>query len=220
MTTPPAPDAVRVAADAQPWPAPHAERPLDATVDVPGSKSLTNRYLVLAALADGPSLLRSALRSRDTMLMAAALGALGVDVTTDTASDWRVTPGPLRGGAAIDCGLAGTVMRFLPPVAALSDGPVAFVDDDGRGTLPFSVHGTGGVRGGTIDIDASASSQFVSGLLLAAARFDEGLTLRHVGVTLPSRPHIDMTVQVLRSAGVVVDDSIPTVWRAQPGTLA
>jgi len=244
MTTPPAPDAVRVAADAQPWPAPHAERPLDATVDVPGSKSLTNRYLVLAALADGPSLLRSALRSRDTMLMAAALGALGVDVTTDTASDWRVTPGPLRGGAAIDCGLAGTVMRFLPPVAALSDGPVAFdgdeqarqrpmgpvldalralgvrVDDDDRGALPFSVHGTGGVRGGTIDIDASASSQFVSGLLLAAARFDEGLTLRHVGVTLPSRPHIDMTVQVLRSAGVVVDDSIPTVWRVEPGTIA
>ena len=244
MTTPPAPDAVRVAADAKPWPAPHAERPLDATVDVPGSKSLTNRYLVLAALADGPSLLRSALRSRDTMLMAAALGALGVDVTTDTASNWRVTPGPLRGGAAIDCGLAGTVMRFLPPVAALSDGPVAFdgdeqarqrpmgpvldalralgvrVDDDDRGALPFSVHGTGGVRGGTIDIDASASSQFVSGLLLAAARFDEGLTLRHVGVTLPSRPHIDMTVQVLRSAGVVVDDSIPTVWRVEPGTIA
>jgi len=244
MINPLGPDAVRAAPDDHPWTAPCAEHPLDATVDVPGSKSLTNRFLVLSALADGPSLLRGALRSRDTTLMAAALGALGVAVAPETASDWRITPGPLRGPASIDCGLAGTVMRFLPPLAALSDGPVAFdgdaqagrrpmgpmldalralgvrVEDGGRGGLPFTIHGAGRIHGGTIDIDSSASSQFVSGLLLAAARFDTGLTLRHLGVTLPSRPHIDMTVQVLRSAGVVVDDSTPTVWRVEPGSIA
>jgi len=244
MINPLGPDAVRAAPGDHPWTAPCAEHPLDATVDVPGSKSLTNRFLVLSALADGPSLLRGALRSRDTTLMAAALGALGVAVAPEMASDWRITPGPLRGPASIDCGLAGTVMRFLPPLAALSDGPVAFdgdaqagrrpmgpmldalralgvrVEDGGRGVLPFTIHGAGRIHGAAIDIDSSASSQFVSGLLLAAARFDTGLTLRHVGVTLPSRPHIDMTVQVLRSAGVVVDDSTPTVWRVEPGSIA
>lgn len=244
MTTPARSDAVRGTSGDGPWSAPHANGPIDATVAVPGSKSLTNRYLVLAALADGPSVLVGALRSRDTTLMAVALCALGTNVTTEMTSDWRVTPGPLRGGVAISCGLAGTVMRFLPPIAALSDGPVSFdgdpqahqrpmgpmldalralgvrVDDDGRGALPITIHGRGGVRGGMIDIDASASSQFVSGLLLAAPRFDTGLTLRQVGVTLPSRPHIDMTVQLLRSAGVVVDDSIPTVWRVEPGPVA
>ena len=141
--------------------------------------------------------------------------------------------------------LAGTVMRFLPPVAALADGPVRFtgdaealvrpmgpllqglraldvrVDDEGEpGHLPFTVHGRGTVRGGSIDVDASGSSQFVSGLLLAAARFDQGLTLRHTGPTLPSLPHIEMTVDVMRAAGVVVDDSRPEIWHVEPGTVA
>ena len=97
------------------WPAPHPTGPVHATVRLPGSKSITNRALVLAALSDGPSVVRAALRSRDTELMAAALGDLGADVDT-TADDWKVTPGPLRGGGTVDCGLAGTVMRFLPPV--------------------------------------------------------------------------------------------------------
>ncbi|MGW6131478.1 3-phosphoshikimate 1-carboxyvinyltransferase [Cellulomonas sp. NPDC055163] len=233
--------------DADLWSAPQAPGPLDATVEVPGSKSLMNRYLVLAALADSPSRLRGALRSRDTLLMAAALRSLGVGVedAPGAPSDWVVTPGALRGGTDVDCGLAGTVMRFLPAVAALADGPVRFdgdpharvrpmgpvlralralevpVDEHGEpGHLPFTVTGRGRVRGGHVDVDASGSSQFVSGLLLAAARFEQGLTLRHTGPTLPSLPHIEMTVDVLRAAGVTIDDSRPTIWRVEPGTIA
>ena len=226
------------------WTAPVADGPLDATVAVPGSKSLSNRYLVLAALADAPSTLRSLLLSRDTRLMAGALETLGVEV--DLAGDAvRVTPAALRGHVTLDCGLAGTVMRFLPAVAALADGPVHFkgdvealvrpmgpllralraldvrVDEEGEpGHLPFTVHGRGAVRGGHVDIDASGSSQFVSGLLLAGARFDQGLTVRHTGPTLPSLPHIEMTIDVLRAAGVVVDDSRPEIWHVEPGAVA
>ncbi|AEE46790.1 3-phosphoshikimate 1-carboxyvinyltransferase [Cellulomonas fimi] len=237
------------ALDAQPhptaalWPAPQASGALDALVEVPGSKSLSNRYLVLAALADGPSRLRSVLSSRDTRLMAGALETLGVGV--ETGRDWLVSPAPLRGHVTIDCGLAGTVMRFLPAVAALADGPVHFkgdpealvrpmgpviqalralgvrVDEDGEpGHLPLTVHGRGQVRGGQVDVDASGSSQFVSGLLLAGARFEQGLTVRHTGRTLPSLPHIEMTVDVLRAAGVAVDDSRPDIWRVEPGPVA
>jgi len=228
------------------WLAPQAARPLDALVDVPGSKSLTNRYLVLAALADGPGRLRGALRSRDTLLMAQALRSVGVRVE-DAAdgTDWLITPGPLRGGADIDCGLAGTVMRFLPAVAALADGRVRFDGDAGArarpmgpvlaalhglgvevvehgepGHLPFTVVGTGAVDGGPVDVDATGSSQFVSGLLLAGARFRHGLLLRHTGRTLPSLPHIEMTVEVLREAGVRVDDSRPALWEVHPGPIA
>ncbi len=226
------------------WTAPLADRPLDALVEVPGSKSLTNRYLVLAALADGPGRLRGALRSRDTRLMAEALGALGVRVADDGA-DWVVTPAPVRGSTSVDCGLAGTVMRFLPAVAALADGPVRFDGDESAlarpmgpvltalrtlgirveehgepGHLPFTVHGRGHVLGGQVDVDASGSSQFVSGLLLAAARFERGLTVRHTGRTLPSLPHIEMTVALLREAGVEVDDSRPAIWRVAPGPIA
>ncbi|WP_414696455.1 3-phosphoshikimate 1-carboxyvinyltransferase [Pengzhenrongella sp.] len=229
------------------WAAPRAASPLDATVEVPGSKSLTNRYLVLAALATGPGRLRGALRSRDTLLMAQALRTLGVGLEDSPGADpdLLITPARLRGPATIDCGLAGTVMRFLPAVAALADGAVLFDGDAGArvrpmgpvlnalraagvpirdtgvgGHLPFTVTGRGSVRGGSIDVDASASSQFVSGLLLAAARFQQGLTLRHTGATLPSKPHIDMTVQVMRDAGVVVDDSRPAIWRVAPGPIA
>ncbi|NKY39891.1 3-phosphoshikimate 1-carboxyvinyltransferase [Cellulomonas septica] len=225
------------------WAAPQASGPLDALVEVPGSKSLSNRYLVLAALADGPSRLRAVLSSRDTRLMGQALETLGVGVETGT--DWLVSPAPLRGHVTIDCGLAGTVMRFLPAVAALADGPVQFtgdpealvrpmgpviqalralgvrVDEDGEpGHLPITVHGRGAVRGGHVDVDASGSSQFVSGLLLAGARFDQGLTVRHTGRTLPSLPHIEMTVDVLRAAGVEVDDSRPDIWHVAPGRVA
>ena len=225
-----------------PWPAPLAAGPIHATVTLPGSKSLTNRALVLAALADGPSVVRRALRSRDTLLMAEALTALGspVDASGD---DWKVTPGPVKGAATIDCGLAGTVMRFVPPVAALADGPVVFdgdpharsrpmqevlhglrglgveIDDEGRGHLPFTVLGAGRVRGGNVTIDASASSQFISALLLAGARYDEGVDVRHDGKPVPSLPHIDMTVAALRAHGVDVDDSDANRWRVSPGPV-
>jgi 3-phosphoshikimate 1-carboxyvinyltransferase len=210
-------------------------------VALPGSKSLTNRELVLAALADGPGVVRRALRSRDTELMAAALTTLGASVDT-TAGDWTVSPGPFHGGE-VDCGLAGTVMRFVPPVAGLADGAVAFdgdhhartrpmaavldglrglgvaVDDGGRGTLPFSIAGTGSVRGGAVVIDASASSQFISALLLAGARYDEGVDVRHDGKPVPSLPHIEMTIACLRARGVEVDDTDANRWRVAPGPI-
>lgn len=235
------------------WPAPVAPGPIDALVDVPGSKSLMNRYLVLAALADGPGRLRGALASRDTILMADALEALGARVHRD-GTDWSIEPldlghrttdaaaptEPLR----VECGLAGTVMRFLPSVAALLGRPVLFdgdaparvrpmgpvlgalrslgvtVEDDGRGTLPFTVSAARRPVGGAVDVDASESSQFVSGLLLIGSLLERGLTVRHTGRTLPSLPHIEMTVATLRAAGVEVDDSRPDHWQVAPGPVA
>ena len=204
---------------------------------------MTNRALVLAALADGPSRVVRPLRARDTELMAAALRALGVAVD-DAGADWVVTPHPLH-GAAVDAGLAGTVMRFLPPVAGLADGDVSFdgdpyarerpmatlidglrqlgidVDDAGTGRLPFTVHGTGSVAGGAVRIDASSSSQFVSGLLLSAARFDAGLTVEHTGAGgVPSSPHIDMTLAMLRECDVRADAVDDRTWRVEPGRIA
>ncbi|ACY22778.1 3-phosphoshikimate 1-carboxyvinyltransferase [Gordonia bronchialis DSM 43247] len=224
------------------WSAPRASGPLDATVELPGSKSITNRALVLAALADGPSTIRGTLRSRDTNLMLGALSALGVGVRVDPAQETTVSIEPATLHAAdIDCGLAGTVMRFLPPLAALADGPVVFDGDEqarsrpqttilaalrGLGVrvdgdaLPFTVHSTGRVTGGEVTIDASGSSQFVSGLLLSAARFDDGLVIWHVGPPVPSTPHIDMTVDMLATAGVEVDTSQADTWRVAPGPIS
>jgi len=227
------------------WPAPRAQRALSATVEVPGSKSMTNRALLLAALGERPARIVRPLRARDTDLMARALYALGVgiaDAAGDVATDWVVTPAPLHGPAAVDVGLAGTVMRFVPPVAALADGPVRFDGDpharkrplgpllgalrtlgaqieDAGGSLPITIHGRGALRGGAVTIDASSSSQFVSALLLAGARFDKGLELRHAGGPLPSLPHIAMSVAMVRAAGVQVDDSVPEVWRIDPGPV-
>ncbi|MEU1594690.1 3-phosphoshikimate 1-carboxyvinyltransferase [Streptomyces sp. NPDC005708] len=234
------------------WPAPHASGAVDATVHVPGSKSVTNRALVLAALASEPGWLRRPLRSRDTLLMAAALRAMGVGIEEGVGPDgsgetWRVIPAALHGPATIDVGNAGTVMRFLPPVAALADGAVRFdgdprsyerpldgvidalralgarIDDDGRGTLPLTVHGGGALDGGPVSIDASSSSQFVSALLLSAPRFNQGVEVRHTGSTLPSMPHIRMTVDMLRAIGAQVDTpesgGEPNVWRVTPGAL-
>jgi 3-phosphoshikimate 1-carboxyvinyltransferase len=224
------------------WPAPRATGPVDAVVSLPGSKSLTNRALVLAALADGPSVVRRALASRDTLLMAAALTGLGSAVDT-SGEDWPVVPGPFDRDAEVDCGLAGTVMRFVPPAAGLSSGTVSFdgdphmrtrpigevltalrtlgvdVADDGRGALPFEVRGSGSVRGGRVVIDASASSQFVSALLLAGARYEQGVDVRHDGKPVPSLPHIDMTVAMLREHGVEVDDSEANRWAVAPGVI-
>ena len=227
-----------------PWTAPHRATPLDAQVLVPGSKSLTNRLLVLAALGDGPSVLIRPLASRDTHLMADALGSLGARIERDDGA-WTITPAPdgVTGDIAVDCGLAGTVMRFVPPVAALTRASVTFdgderarvrpmstlvtalralgveINDGGRSALPFTVLGTGQVTGGSLDIDASASSQFVSALLLTAPRFEQGLDLHHTGGHLPSQPHIEMTIAELRRRGVAID-AAPDRWVVEPGPIA
>jgi 3-phosphoshikimate 1-carboxyvinyltransferase len=204
---------------------------------------MTARALVLSALAAGPSEIGRPLRARDTELMAAALRALGVAVDTTSDERWTVEPGALRGPARIDVGLAGTIMRFAPPVAALADGTVTFdgdlqarnrplrpivealralgavIDASPTGGLPLTVWGTGLVEGGEAVIDASGSSQFVSGLLLSAPRFSKGLVLRHEGPPVPSAPHLRMTTQMLRAAGAVVDESAPDVWAVDPGPL-
>ena len=217
--------------------------PLRATVAVPGSKSATARGYLLAALADAPSVLRGVLDARDTRLMRAALTSLGVGFVDLGADAVRIEPPRSFSAATIDVGLAGTLMRFLPPVAALADGPSRFDGDpearlrpvqpllDGLAqagvriehpeALPFTVHGTGGVPGGQVTIDASGSSQFVSGLLLAGARFDAGLDLTHAGGTLPSRPHIGLTVAMLRERGVRIETQPGSDrWRVAPGPIA
>ncbi|HEY0560685.1 MAG TPA: 3-phosphoshikimate 1-carboxyvinyltransferase [Frankiaceae bacterium] len=233
------------------WDAPVADGPVRATVHVPGSKSGTNRALVLAAAAGDVSVLRAPLVARDTRLMAGALRSLGVRV--DDASGpggtrtWTVTPGPL-GAATLDVGNAGTAARFLPPLACLADGDVALdgdprirerplrplldalralgasLDDGGRGALPVVVHGRGGIAGGAVTLDASQSSQLISGLLLAGARFDAGVTVRHAGPRLPSRPFLAMTVAALRARGASVvapedPGGGPDVWQVAPGPL-
>ncbi|GAB1642905.1 3-phosphoshikimate 1-carboxyvinyltransferase [Krasilnikovia sp. MM14-A1259] len=227
----------------RPWVAPTAAGAVHATVQLPGSKSMTARALVLSALAAGPSRIERPLRARDTTLMAAALRALGTTVDTGADESWVVEPGPLRGPARIDVGLAGTVMRFAPPVAALADGTVTFdgdpharnrplrpivaalralgvdLDASPTGGLPLAIRGRGLVDGGEAVIDASASSQFVSGLLLSAPRFGKGLVLRHAGPPVPSAPHLRMTTHMLRAAGAAVDDTVPDVWVVEPGPL-
>ncbi|MEE3850928.1 3-phosphoshikimate 1-carboxyvinyltransferase [Gordonia sp. LSe1-13] len=224
------------------WGAPTVTSPVEATVELPGSKSITNRAFILAALADGPSTVRGALRSRDTNLMLSGLSGLGTGVQVDPDDETTVliTPRTMR-GADVYCGLAGTVMRFLPPVAAFATGTVTFDGDEQARTrplstildalrdlgvavsgerLPFTIDGTGAAPGGEVTIDASASSQFVSGLLLSAARFDDGVTVRHVGPPVPSMPHIDMTVDMLAESGVVVQHPNPETWQVSSSTIA
>lgn len=228
------------------WPAPFTPTPVHATLTIPGSKSQTNRALVLAALAtpQGTSTIGGALRSRDTDLMIGALQTLGFGVECINAPESVLeVSGSLApaAGARVDCGLAGTVLRFLPPVAALSNETVEFDGDeqarvrpisplltglralgvhiDGDG-LPFRVRGAGSVAGGTVEIDASSSSQFVSGLMLSGAAFRDGLTIVHTGESVPSAPHVAMTVSMLRDAGVEVDDSRANRWEVHPGPVA
>jgi 3-phosphoshikimate 1-carboxyvinyltransferase len=237
------------AADTTSWPAPAADGPVRARLTLPGSKSITNRALILAALAQTPTLINGPLVSRDTRLMSGALQALGA-VIADTPEGWAVTPAPLDHGARIDVGNAGTVMRFIPPAAALAHGEVSLhgdprasqrpvgplidalrtlgagIDDGGRGAIPFTVRGTGRMDGGGVTLDASASSQLVSGLLLAGCRYDKGLEVRHHGPPVPSAPHIAMTATMLRAAGAEIEESErdgttgrPDAWRVHPGAL-
>lgn len=224
------------------WRAPRCTNTLAAHVEIPGSKSVMARELILSALADQPSHLARPLRSRDSLLMRYAIEALGATVS-EKDSGWTITPGLTTGTVAIDCGLSGTLMRFAPGLAALREGRTTFdgdpaarnrpmgvlldglrqagvaIEDAQRGLLPFDISGTGSVTGGVVDIDGSASSQFVTGMLLPAARFDRGITLRHFGEKLPSLPHVGMTVDALRRRGVQVDTSVPFQWAVAPGTV-
>jgi 3-phosphoshikimate 1-carboxyvinyltransferase len=198
----------------------------------------------MAALSGGECRINHPLQARDTLLMAQALSALGSSVEIQDEA-FVVTPGTTSDATQVDCGLAGTVMRFVPPVAALSSGNIRFdgdpharvrpmkqiisalrgldveINDDERGTLPFTVVGKGFVAGGSVTIDASESSQFVSALLLAGCRYDAGVSVIHSGSALPSMPHIDMSVEVLRELGIRVDidikDSTNATWTVHPG---
>ena len=234
------------------WPAIYrGATPVDISVVIPGSKSVTNRALILAAQAKSPSTLRRPLVSRDSELMVAGLKALGIGIEETTAVvdgneelQWIITPAPMRGGARVDVGNAGTVMRFLPPLAALATGEVIFdgdprsyerplepvikaleelgvsIDHDNRYSLPLKLHGTGKISGGEITIDASESSQFLSALLLVAPSFTNGITVKHKGGSLPSMPHIEMTVEMLRQFGASVDvDAVAQTWSVKSGAL-
>lgn len=224
------------------WRAPYAAAPVDARVAIPGSKSMTNRALILAALSDGPSRIEAPLRARDTELMAAALRALGAEVTDGPDGRcWLVTPGELVGPADVDCGLAGTVLRFVPPVATLARGAIRFdgdrrirarpiapllialrqlgavIDDEGRGWAPFVVRGSGSLPGGEVSVDAAGSSQLISGLLLAAPRFEHGLVVAAHG-PVPSAPYLEMNVAMLRQRGVDIVAE-PNRWSVRPGAV-
>ena len=234
------------------WPAIYrGATPVDISVVIPGSKSVTNRALILAAQAKSPSTLRRPLVSRDSELMVAGLKALGIGIVETTAVvdgneelQWIVTPAPMRGGVRVDVGNAGTVMRFLPPLAALATGEVIFdgdprsyerplgpvikaleelgvsIDHEDRYSLPLKLNGTGKIDGGEITIDASESSQFLSALLLVAPSFTKGITVNHKGGSLPSMPHIEMTVDMLRQFGATVEvDSVAQTWSVKPGAL-
>ena len=230
------------------WRAPfRGNAPVSAILTIPGSKSVTNRALILSALAKTPSRLHKPLRSRDTELMAQGLRALGVRIeeSRDSNGDeiWTVIPAQLFGPASIDVGNAGTVMRFLPPLAALARGLINFdgdprsherplgpvisaleelgvtIDHKNRFALPLTINGSGSIKGGIIEIDASSSSQFISALLLVGPAMEDGITVKHVGGSLPSQPHIDMTIAMLRQFGAIVDDSSPSQWKVLPGEL-
>ena len=226
------------------WPAPFRGRtPVHAQVRIPGSKSVTNRALILASLATSPSTIRKPLISRDSELMSAGLSALGISITGSDEA-WQITPAPLRGPARVDVGNAGTVMRFLPPLAAFAQGDISFdgdprsyerplgpvikaleelgieIEHGGRYSLPMVIKARGKVKGGALTIDASASSQFLSALLLVAPSMEEGITVTHRGGSLPSMPHIEMTVAMLRDFGadVTVDPAAQT-WSVKAGAL-
>ena len=222
-----------------------ASKPLKASVNIPGSKSATNRALILAALAKSPSTIRKPLASRDTDLMVKGLQSLGcvIDkIKTENGFDYLIKPNKLMGPTQIDVGNAGTVMRFLPPIAALATGLVHFdgdarsherpiapvikaleqlgisIEHSGKYKLPITINGAGKVKGGEVEIDASLSSQFVSALMLLAPATQEGITINNIGSSLPSLPHIEMTIQMLEKFGANVEVASNS-WSISPCEL-
>jgi 3-phosphoshikimate 1-carboxyvinyltransferase len=234
------------------WAVPAATAAVSASVRLPGSKSITNRALILAALADTPTTIVGPLQARDTDLMASAVVSLGASLDRcDGGTSWTVMPGWAGGPTQVDVGNAGTVLRFVPPAAALATADVQFtgdprasqrpvgqllaglrqvgveVSDGGRGSVPFIVHGRGRVAGGAVRLDASSSSQLVSGLMLAGPRYAGGIQITHQGPRIPSAPHIAMTAAMLTAAGAEVESGIrgsgsqaaPDFWQVRPGRL-
>ncbi len=231
------------------WRAPfRGNNPINAAITIPGSKSATNRALIQAALAKTPSTLRKPLHSRDSALMISGLRAIGCAITQEPNGDLQITPGKFFGPASVDVGNAGTVMRFLPPVAALANGLIHFdgdarsherpvgpviraleelgvtIEHGGKYSLPLTINGSGAIKGGTLEIDASASSQFISALLLIGPVTQIGITIKDIGKTLPSLPHIEMTIAMLQTFGAKleskVNESGRREWRVEPGELA
>ena len=219
--------------------------PVNAKITIPGSKSATNRALILAAIAKTPSRLRKPLSSRDADLMVKGLQSLGCkinEIKTEQGFDYQITPHKLSGPTQIDVGNAGTVMRFLPPIASLATGLVHF-DGDARSherplepvikaleqlgasiehgnkyRLPLTINGSGEIKGGEVEVDASASSQFISALMLLGPATKNGLTINNIGKTLPSMPHIEMTIQMLRQFGATVEVN-ENSWKVISGDL-
>ena len=231
------------------WRAPfRGNNPINTAITIPGSKSATNRALILAALAKTPSTLRKPLHSRDSALMIAGLKALGCAITEEPDGDLQITPGKFFGPASVDVGNAGTVMRFLPPVAALANGLIHFdgdarsherpvgpviraleelgvtIEHGGKYSLPLTINGSGAIKGGTLEIDSSASSQFISALLLIGPVTQTGITIKDIGETLPSLPHIEMTITMLKTFGAKIESKVNEngrhEWRVEPGELA
>ena len=233
------------------WKAPYrsgltpASKPINAQITIPGSKSATNRALILAALAKTPSRLIRPLSSRDTNLMVKGLQSLGIEITvikTKDGFDYEVVPNKMIGPASIDVGNAGTVMRFLPPIAALANGLIHFdgdarsherplapvikaleqlgvtIEHDDKYRLPLTINGAGKVIGGEVEVDASSSSQFVSALLLLGPATETGITVKHIGKSLPSMPHIEMTIQMLKIFGAKVEVGTNS-WQVKPADL-
>ena len=222
-----------------------AAKPINASISIPGSKSATNRALILAAIASTPSILRKPLSSRDTDLMVKGLRTLGCEIEeikTPSGFDYKITPHKLIGPAHIEVGNAGTVMRFLPPIASLATGLIHF-DGDARSherplapvinaleqlgvsiehgnkyKLPLTINGAGKIKGGVVEIDASASSQFISALLLLGPATEGGITIKHTGASLPSMPHIEMTIQMLEKFGAKVEVTSNS-WSIKPCEL-
>lgn len=236
----------------QAWHCPTPSRPIDATVSLPGSKSLSARALLTAALADAPSQIEGLLESRDTALMRAALETLGARFSR-CGSTLQVTPLPATKAPAglppdnsipvIDCGLAGTVMRFVPPLALALGTSLTFTGDQAalarpmepltdalealgarfewhgqRGHLPFTIHGAGlnPQEHLQVQVDGSKSSQFVSALLYLGAALQLG---RAQSLTVSAKqplvsvPHLQMSVASLRQCGVQVQ--APEDYRAE-----
>ncbi|MDB5505643.1 MAG: aroA [Devosia sp.] len=215
--------------------------PLVGRVTPPGSKSITNRALLLAALAHGTSRLTGALKSEDTTLMAAALQQLGVRISEPDPTRFEVSSaGFLKApDAPLFLGNAGTATRFLTAAAALCDGIVVVDGDENMrkrpigplvtalrqlgivvsaptGCPPVMIEGTGSFGSGRVEIDGGLSSQYVSALLMAAPFGDGPIDVALTGAEIGARGYVDLTIAAMRSFGATVESLDDRTWRVQP----